>query len=111
MGKIKSKLFAAQFDAACTPKADALCPLCERPIPDGHLDKHHLIPRVKGGKETEALHTACHRQIHAVLSNRELETRYNTVEALLTQPDILKFVTWIKTKPNDFLPAFTPKHH
>jgi hypothetical protein len=109
MGKIKARLQAAQIEAAYQAVGEPVCPLCERPIPEGHLDKHHLVPRVKGGKHTEVIHLACHRQIHAVLSNRELEAHYNTVDALLTHPDIQKFVAWIKKKPNDFLPAFTPK--
>lgn len=109
MGKVKSKLMAAQFDAANVAPEEPAYPLCERNIPEGHLDKHHLVPKLKGGKVTEVLHLACHRQIHAVIGNRELEVKYNTVEALLSHPEIQKFVSWIKKKPNDFLPAFTPK--
>lgn len=83
---------------------DPVCPLCERPIPASQQDDHHLIPRLKKGKETQVLHRACHRQVHAVFSETELARTYNSPEMLLTHPEIRKFVDWIKTKPNDFLP-------
>lgn len=81
---------------------DPDCPLCERPIPKPVQDKHHLVPRLKGGTETEMMHRICHRQIHALFSEAELAQRYNTVDALLTHPDIQKFVAWVKSKPPTF---------
>lgn len=80
-----------------------VCPICERAIPDSQLDKHHLIPKVKGGKETEFMHRMCHRQIHSIFSESELARKFNTVEKLLENEDMKTFVTWIKTKPDDFI--------
>jgi len=34
------------------------------------------------------------------LTEKELERDYNTVEALLSHPDILRFVRWIERKPH-----------
>ena len=85
-----------------TPVSTPICPLCGREIPSSQSDEHHLVPRLKGGKETQALHRICHRQIHALLSESELAQKYSTVEALLEVPEIQKFVNWIKTKPNEF---------
>ncbi len=79
-----------------------LCPLCERAIPPAQRDAHHLIPKSKGGRQTEVLHRVCHRQIHALLSETELARRYNTVDALLAHPELQAFVAWVKTKPDDF---------
>lgn len=79
------------------------CPLCGRPIPSSQRDKHHLVPRLKGGKETQVMHRICHRQIHALFSETELATRYNTAEALLEHPEIQKFVAWVKKRPDDYL--------
>jgi hypothetical protein len=87
------------------PEAGVVCPLCDRPIPESQQDEHHLVPRLKGGKETQLLHRICHRQIHALFSEVELATRYNTVEALLEHPEIRKFVAWVKKRPNDYLGA------
>jgi hypothetical protein len=84
------------------PTLAPLCPLCNREIPPSQSDEHHLVPRLKGGRETTALHRVCHRQIHALFSESELAQKYNTVEALLEVPEIQKFVNWVKTKPNEF---------
>lgn len=85
-----------------------LCPLCGRVIPDSQKDEHHLVPKSRQGKITTTLHRACHRQIHMLFTITELETCYNSPEALLEHPDMQKFVAWISKKPNDFLPQFRP---
>lgn len=84
------------------PEAE-ICPLCEREIPPGQRDEHHLVPRLKGGKETQHMHRICHRQLHALFSESELAQRYATVDALLLHPEVQKFVNWVKTKPIDFV--------
>jgi len=78
------------------------CILCERPVPQSQRDAHHLVPKMKGGKLTAPMHRICHRQIHALFSETELAREYCTAEALLSHIEIQKFVTWVKTKPNDF---------
>jgi hypothetical protein len=79
-----------------------VCPLCERVIPPGQRDAHHLVPKSKGGQQTEFMHRVCHRQIHALLTETELARRYATVEALLSHTELQAFVAWVKTKPDDF---------
>ena len=78
------------------------CPLCDRLIPPSQRDAHHLVPKMKGGKITVAMHRICHRQVHALFSETELAREFATAEALLTDAEIRKFVAWIKTKPDDF---------
>jgi hypothetical protein len=82
---------------------ELVCPLCERKIPRSQRDAHHLVPKSKGGRDTEYLHRICHRQIHALFTETELAKQFNSVVALLTDPDIAVFVAWVKTKPNDFM--------
>ena len=82
---------------------DEVCPLCNREIPAAQRDKHHLVPRVKGGRETEFMHRICHRQIHALFSEAELAQKYATIDALLQHPEVQKFVNWIQSKPVDFV--------
>jgi hypothetical protein len=65
-------------------------------------DAHHLVPKSKGGRQTQFLHRICHRQIHALFTETELARKYSTVEALLAHPEIELFVKWVKTKPDDF---------
>lgn len=100
-GRIRRKLIAELH----TPAAEApalVCPLCERTILASQRDAHHLIPKSKGGKETEYLHRICHRQIHALFTETELARQYNNVEALLAHPEMARFVSWVRAKPDHF---------
>jgi 5-methylcytosine-specific restriction endonuclease McrA len=100
-GRIRKKLLEQLSELH--PSAEVLiCPLCNRPIPESEKDAHHLVPKSKGGRETQYLHRVCHRQIHALLTETELARSYNHVEALLAHPDIARFVAWIQTKPDNF---------
>ena len=83
-------------------EAAETCPLCERPIPPAQRDAHHLVPRMKGGKLTVAMHRICHRQVHALFSETELARDFSTPQALLASAEIRKFVEWVRTKPDDF---------
>ena len=84
------------------PPAVVVCPLCDRVIPPAQRDQHHLVPKSKGGRQTEFLHRVCHRQVHALLTESELARQFATVEALLQHPELQAFVAWVKTKPDDF---------
>ncbi|MFO0551972.1 MAG: hypothetical protein U0271_26540 [Polyangiaceae bacterium] len=80
-------------EAASKP---APCPLCQR---EGQrLSDHHLVPRSRGGKVTQAICVDCHRAIHAVFDNKELEKSYSTVEALLEHPELAKMIQFIGTQ-------------
>jgi len=41
----------------------------------------------------------CHKQVHTVLTNKELERHYNTVEALQGHPDMQRFCAWLAKRP------------
>ena len=82
---------------------ELICPLCERNIPHSQRDAHHLIPKSKGGRQSEYLHRICHRQIHALFTETELAGQFNAVYVLLAHIDILLFAAWVKTKPADFM--------
>ena len=84
---------------------DPICPLCLRSIPANVAQsKHHLIPKLKGGKtgETVLLHHICHKEIHASLTEAELARDYHSIDALRQHPRIAKFINWIKKRPADF---------
>lgn len=78
-----------------------LCPICGREY-GSSTDKHHLIPKTRGGKETTRLHKICHRKIHATFTEKELEKKFNSPEALLENEEIKKFVQWVQKKPIDY---------
>ena len=82
-----------------------VCPLCERPIPVPQQDRHHLVPKSKGGRETAFLHRVCHRQSHALNTETDLARHNASAEAQLQHPEIRAFVAWVKTKPDDFFVA------
>lgn len=73
------------------------CVLCE--VVEA-CSKHHLIPKSKGGKETEGLCKDCHDQIHAVLSNKELYLEFDTIDKLKEYEPIQKWIKWRKKHPN-----------
>lgn len=82
-------------------QAPDICPLCDRPL-GRKREKHHLVPRLKGGRETVTLHPICHRKIHSLFSEAELAQLYNNTDALRRHPEITRFITWLKGKPADF---------
>ena len=92
------------------PVSDPLCPLCGRPIPpDVPQSQHHLVPRLKGGKggPTVLLHHICHKEIHATLSEADLDSDYATPEALRAHPRLAKFIRWVAKRPPEFLSRTT----
>jgi len=82
----------------------AVCTLCDRPIPPALRDAHHLIPKSRGGVNTVFLHRACHKQVHALLTETELARNYATPHALRAHPEMARFIEWVQDKPNDFNP-------
>ncbi|WP_375455575.1 restriction endonuclease [uncultured Methylobacterium sp.] len=93
-------------DPATQPQAvPVVCPLCERPIPPrARSSLHHLVPKLKGGAQgaTVRLHQVCHSAIHARHSEAELARRLADVDALRAEPEIARFLAWVRTKPDDF---------
>lgn len=82
---------------------DPVCPLCGRPIPPEQQDAHHLVPRSRGGTQTQVLHRICHRQLHALFSETELARDYPSIAALQAQPEVARFVEWVRSKPPGFV--------
>ena len=83
-------------DASAPP-----CPICLRPL-GTRREKHHLVPKSEGGRETVDVHPICHRKIHAVFSERELAAEFATADALRAHPEIARFVGWVAKRPPDF---------
>lgn len=79
------------------------CPLCGREMFRETSDRHHLVPVCHGGKKTEYLHRVCHSKIHHTFSEKQLEKEFNTVEKLLENVEIQKFVKWIQKKDPEYI--------
>jgi hypothetical protein len=88
------------------------CELCRRRV--SLLTKHHLIPRMRHRSKRNRrtydreevrgrialLCKPCHEQVHALLSEKELERTYNTLATLAAEPNVARFVAWIRRKPD-----------
>lgn len=85
------------------------CALCGR---EERLTRHHLIPRTRHqSKRARRLYSRdtvqqvvglcrpCHKHVHTVLSEKDLEREWNTIDKLRSHPDIATFASWIANKP------------
>ena len=76
------------------------CELCEREME--RLTLHHLVPRQSTKRKkadpgsTINICSACHRQIHSFFDNKHLARELNTVEKLRNEPQMQKFLCWVK---------------
>lgn len=79
---------------------DYICELCKR---EGimKITEHHLVPKeVGGGKLPVALLCQdCHKQIHALYTNKELAMRLNTIAALEKDERVSRYLKYIKNQP------------
>lgn len=82
------------------------CGICFR---ERRLTKHHLIPISRHkNKKTLKRHTKdslqttieicreCHNQLHASISQKDMDETYHSFEKILQHPEIAKFVKWIR---------------
>ena len=83
--------------------AVTLCPLCRRPmIPGPSLDRHHPVPKSRGGQETVTMHKICHRAIHAMLTERELAEDFTDFDKLRAHATLAQFITWMRKRPPEY---------
>ena len=76
-----------------------LCPLCEREVTE--RSEHHLVPKSRGGRQTEAICLDCHRMLHVLFDNRRLQQELNTVEALQGEERFARYLAWVRKRPGD----------
>ena len=78
-----------------------ICELCKREVSE--LTEHHLLPKQRGGKcfNTTLLCKTCHKQIHALYTNRELGARLFSIDRLNNDSKIKKYLNFIKKYPGD----------
>ena len=104
-GRIKRLQSAALLQVQLLKAEEqAICALCDRPIPPALRDAHHLIPKSRGGSVTVFMHRACHKQVHALFTETELARHYPSPQALREHPEVKRFINWVRDKPSDFNP-------
>jgi 5-methylcytosine-specific restriction enzyme A len=74
------------------------CALCERQVPIGLITQHHLTPKARGGtaEHKTPMCKPCHKQLHALFTNRELEQQYASIDALKSAETLQPFLKWIR---------------
>ncbi|NMF85123.1 hypothetical protein [Nodosilinea sp. P-1105] len=81
------------------------CQLCDRAVAD--LTEHHLIPKQYTKRRnqepgaTVLLCHPCHKQIHTLFDNQRLARELNTLEQLQAEPQLQKFLGWIRKQRLD----------
>jgi hypothetical protein len=75
------------------------CPVCERECDGEDRSHHHVLPKSRGGKTTETICRACHRQIHRLFTVKELARDYSTIEALRVAPAMQTWIAWVSKRP------------
>jgi hypothetical protein len=110
-GRIKRKNILAMLELLPAQENTlVICLLCDRNIPKTQIDAHHLVPKSHRGTKTVMLHRICHRQIHALFTETELARQFNTIEKLKSHEEILRFIAWVKQKPDDFFERSRKSH-
>ena len=83
------------------------CDLCHR---DMETSSHHLIPkqihsknwakkmfsRIEMRERKADLCNDCHTFLHYTFKHSELGKTFNTIEKLLNNDKVVKFITWVK---------------
>lgn len=87
---------------------DEPCWLCARPL-GLRVERHHPVPRSRGGRDTVPVHPVCHRAIHAAFSNAQLKSLPPSAEVLRGHPELAGFLAWIADKPPDFHVRTAPR--
>ena len=84
-------------------RAEALQRLLDLDIAGTETSLHHLLPKLKGGarRGTVRLHQICHSAIHARYTEAEIVRFLASPEELQADPELARFVAWVRTKPDD----------
>lgn len=78
---------------AIDPEPDP-CPLCTRP--NFFPSDHHMVPKSRGGRSTQTICRDCHKAVHSLFSNKQLEKVYHTVDALLAHEGFAKMMAFLQ---------------
>ena len=85
------------------PDETTRCSLCEREVPRDMITLHHLKPRERGGKAEHRtpLCRPCHKQLHAMFTNKHLDRALDSIDSLKASPDLQPFLGWIRKQKPD----------
>jgi len=78
------------------------CSLCNRKGDDKQLFEFHHFEPIITRRKTEDGITVCSQcgdQLHLLFTNTELRFQYNTLDFLLENKRVQKYIKWVKNKP------------
>jgi len=75
------------------------CPICQREVPEKYQEKHHLVPKSKNGRITIKICCNCGDMLHDFFSNKALRDNFNTIESIVSNEKVQKWIKWIRKKP------------
>jgi hypothetical protein len=81
-------------------ESKGLCPICDREMydVDNSINRHHFVPKSRGGRATEWCHRVCHDFLHRTWTNKELEREFSDPELIKQDPRAQTFIEWIQKK-------------
>src|SRR5512140_3312853 len=74
------------------------CALCRRTV--SRVSMHHLVPKSEGGSLKVPLCSPCHKTLHSFFTNRTLANEFYSIESLKQEPDIQRYLDWIRKQPD-----------
>lgn len=69
------------------------------------MSKHHNVPKSEGGRDTIDLCAACHKTLHSFFTNETLATELNSLEALRQDPDVARYLAWVRKQRDSRIPV------
>lgn len=76
------------------------CPLCGHKFFFSETSKHHIMPRSRGGIDTERICNTCRKQLHAYSTNKELE-EFESLEVIKNSEPMKKYLKWAKKRKHN----------
>lgn len=74
------------------------CSICNRNTPKEFQEKHHLIPKSKGGKETIDVCVDCGDQLHTMFSLNELKKNLNTLDKIKNHDKMVSYIKFVRKR-------------
>lgn len=78
-----------------------ICVMCDREVKV--LTRHHLVPRSRGGSKKEVILVclSCKDMLHRLFNNKELERELNTLDKIMKDSAVQKYIRWIKKQKRE----------
>jgi hypothetical protein len=66
------------------------------------VNRHHFVPKSRGGKESEFCHRICHDMVHRLWTEKELDLDFSDPAAIRADRHMATFIRWVRGKSPTF---------